>query len=167
MNFLMMHVVFQKVQLQMEPVNQLDHLVHTNLHNIQICVVQMQWCRRFECIPQSSKSWKNASSHCRLQISYLCADRLSLHTQKKAHRSSWNTPFVHHNLSCFSPSFPSSSFLKRWQAIVNHEKWITTDKSQVAGRQHSVMTVRPEPRPIFTGATLHTICITEEGTPRT
>ena len=29
------------------------------------------------------------------------------------------------------------------------------------------MTVRPEPRPIFTGATLHTICITEEGTPRT
>jgi hypothetical protein len=49
----------------------------------------------------------------------------------------------------------------RWcQAIVNPGKWITTDESRVAGWYHSVMTIGPEPKPIRTGATLHTICIT-------
>ena len=37
---------------------------------------------------------------------------------------------------------------------------ITTDESQVAGWYHSVMTIGPEPKPIWTSATLHTtICI--------
>jgi hypothetical protein len=48
-----------------------------------------------------------------------------------------------------------------WQFIVNPGKWITTDESRVAGWYHSVMTIRPEPKPIQTGATLHTVCITE------
>jgi hypothetical protein len=49
---------------------------------------------------------------------------------------------------------------KRWQAIVNFGKWITTDESRVAGWYHSVMTIGPEPKPIRTGATLHTVCVT-------
>ena len=51
--------------------------------------------------------------------------------------------------------------MKRWQAIVNFGKWITTDESRVAGWYHSVMTCGPEPKPIRTGATLHTVCVTE------
>ena len=39
--------------------------------------------------------------------------------------------------------------------------WITADESRVAGWYHSVMTCGPEPKPIQTGATLHTLCITE------
>jgi hypothetical protein len=31
----------------------------------------------------------------------------------------------------------------------------------VAGWYHSVMTVGPEPKPIRTGATLHTVCVTD------
>jgi hypothetical protein len=50
---------------------------------------------------------------------------------------------------------------KRWQAIVNFGKRITTDESRVAGWYHSVMTIGPEPKPIRTGATLHTVCITD------
>ena len=50
--------------------------------------------------------------------------------------------------------------MERWQAIVNPGKWITTDKSRVAGWYHSVMTIGPEPKPIRTEATLHTVCIT-------
>jgi hypothetical protein len=46
------------------------------------------------------------------------------------------------------------------QALVNPEKWITTDERRVAGWYHSVMTIGPEPEPIRTGATLHTVCIT-------
>jgi hypothetical protein len=49
---------------------------------------------------------------------------------------------------------------KRWQAMVNFGKWITTDESRVAGWYHSVMTIGPEPKPIQTGATLHTVCVT-------
>jgi hypothetical protein len=49
---------------------------------------------------------------------------------------------------------------KRWQATVNFGKWITTDESQVAGSYHSVMTIGPEQKPIQTGATLHTVCVT-------
>jgi hypothetical protein len=49
---------------------------------------------------------------------------------------------------------------RRWQAIVNPRKWITTDESRVTGWYHSAMTVGPEPKPIRTGATLHTVCIT-------
>jgi hypothetical protein len=50
---------------------------------------------------------------------------------------------------------------RRWQAIVNPGKWITTDESRVAGWYHSAMTIDPEPKPIQTGATLHTVCITD------
>jgi hypothetical protein len=43
---------------------------------------------------------------------------------------------------------------------VNFGKWITTDESRVAGWYHSVMTIGPEPKPIQTGATLYTVCVT-------
>jgi hypothetical protein len=49
---------------------------------------------------------------------------------------------------------------KRWQAIVNLGKWITTDESRVAGWYHSFMTIGPEPKPTWNGATLHTVCVT-------
>ena len=45
--------------------------------------------------------------------------------------------------------------------IVNYGKWMTADESRVAGWYNSMMTVGPEPKPIRTGATLHTLCITE------
>jgi hypothetical protein len=63
----------------------------------------------------------------------------------------------------FLPSFLPSflPYLKRWQACVNPGRWITTDESQVAGWYHSVMTIGPDPKPIRTGATLHTACITK------
>ena len=51
--------------------------------------------------------------------------------------------------------------IKRWQAIVNFGRWITTDESRVAGWYHSPMTNGPEPKPIRTGATLHTVCVTK------
>jgi hypothetical protein len=48
---------------------------------------------------------------------------------------------------------------RRWQAIVNPGKWITTDESRVAGWYHSVMTIGPEPKQIRTGATLHILSV--------
>ena len=53
------------------------------------------------------------------------------------------------------------SYNGRWQAVVNFGMWITADESRVAGWYHSVMTIGPEPKPIRTGATLHTFCITK------
>jgi hypothetical protein len=50
---------------------------------------------------------------------------------------------------------------QRWQAIVNFGKLITTDESRVAGWYHSVMTIGPAPKPIRTGGTLHTVCVTD------
>jgi hypothetical protein len=53
------------------------------------------------------------------------------------------------------------AYNKRWQAMVNFGKWLTADESRVAGWYKSVMTVGPEPKPIRTGATLHSLCVTE------
>ncbi|OEU05936.1 hypothetical protein FRACYDRAFT_257320 [Fragilariopsis cylindrus CCMP1102] len=52
-------------------------------------------------------------------------------------------------------------YIQRWQYCVNPSKWITTDESQIAGWYHSCMTIGPDPKPIRTGATLHTVCITQ------
>ena len=55
---------------------------------------------------------------------------------------------------------------RRWQAMVNFGKWLTADESRVAGWHKSCMTLGPEPKPIRTGATLHSLCVTE-GKPST
>ena len=52
------------------------------------------------------------------------------------------------------------AYNKRWQAIVKFGRWLTADESRVAGWYHSTMTVGPEPKPIRTGATLHSLCVT-------
>ena len=52
------------------------------------------------------------------------------------------------------------AYNRRWQAIVHFGRCVTADESRVAGWYHSPMTVGPEPKPIRTGATLHTLCVT-------
>ena len=49
---------------------------------------------------------------------------------------------------------------KRWQEIVNFGRWLTVDESQLAGWYHSIMTIGPEPKPIRTGMTLHSLWVT-------
>ena len=48
----------------------------------------------------------------------------------------------------------------RWKEIVNFGRWITADESRVAGWYKSGITIGPEPKPIRTGATIHSICVT-------
>ena len=52
------------------------------------------------------------------------------------------------------------AYVKRWQQCVKFGKWMTADESRAAGWYHSVCTVGPEPKPIRTGCTLHTLCVT-------
>ena len=52
------------------------------------------------------------------------------------------------------------AYVKRWQQCVKFGKWMTADESQAAGWYHSPCTVGPEPKPIRTGCTLHTLCVT-------
>ena len=49
---------------------------------------------------------------------------------------------------------------KRWQQIVRAGRWLTADESRFAGWFHSSPTIGPEPKPIRTGCTLHTLCVT-------
>eukprot|EP00956_Cyclotella_meneghiniana_P001713 scaffold1870_cov73-Cyclotella_meneghiniana.AAC.4 len=51
-------------------------------------------------------------------------------------------------------------FNRRWKEIVNFGRWITADESRVAGWYKSGITIGPEPKPIRTGATIHSICVT-------
>ena len=39
--------------------------------------------------------------------------------------------------------------------------WITMDESRLKGWYKSCMTIGPEPKPIRTGATLHTVCVSQ------
>ena len=58
-------------------------------------------------------------------------------------------------------SMVEDAYNRRWQAMVNFGKWITADESRVAGWYKSVMTIGPDPKPIRTGATLHSLCVTK------
>ena len=52
-------------------------------------------------------------------------------------------------------------YTNRWQAMVIFGREMTADESRVAGWYHSPMTVGPEPKPIRTGATFHSLCMTK------
>jgi hypothetical protein len=56
-------------------------------------------------------------------------------------------------------SILEDGYNKRWQAIVNFGRCVTADESRAAGWYHSPMTLGPEPKPIQTGATLHSLCV--------
>ena len=49
---------------------------------------------------------------------------------------------------------------RQWQAMVHFGRSMTADESRIAGWYHSPMTMGPEPKPIRTGCTLHTLCVT-------
>ncbi len=47
-----------------------------------------------------------------------------------------------------------------WKACVFAGKHLTFDESRIAGWYKSPMTIGPDPKPIRTGATLHSLCVT-------
>ena len=49
------------------------------------------------------------------------------------------------------------AFNNRWKECVTFGKWLTFDDSRVAGWYHSPITCGPEPKPICTGATIHSL----------
>jgi hypothetical protein len=51
-------------------------------------------------------------------------------------------------------------FNRRWKEVVHFGRWITADESRVAGWYRSAITCGPEPKPIRTGATIHSVCVT-------
>ena len=53
------------------------------------------------------------------------------------------------------------AYNERWQSMVTFGKWLTADESRVAGWYHLPMTVGLEPKPIQTGATMHSLCVTK------
>ena len=48
----------------------------------------------------------------------------------------------------------------QWKECVEFGKWLTFDESRVAGWYHSPIMQGPDPEPIWTGATIHSLCIT-------
>ena len=58
-------------------------------------------------------------------------------------------------------SMVEDAYNRRWQEMVNFGKWLTADESRVAGWYQSAMTIGPEPKPVRTGATIHSLCVTK------
>ena len=52
------------------------------------------------------------------------------------------------------------AFNRRWKECVRFGCWLTFDESRVAGWYHSPMTQGPDPKPIRTGATIHSLAVT-------
>ncbi len=53
------------------------------------------------------------------------------------------------------------SFNRRWkECLIFLGCWLTFDESRVAGWYHSPITQGPDPKPIHTGATIHSLAIT-------
>ena len=52
-------------------------------------------------------------------------------------------------------------YTNRWMDMVVFGRRITADESRVAWWYHSPMTCGPEPKPIRTGCTLHSLCVTD------
>ena len=53
------------------------------------------------------------------------------------------------------------AYNKRWQEIGNFGWWVTVDESRLAGWYPLVTAIGPEPKPIRTGLTLHSLCVTK------
>ncbi len=51
-------------------------------------------------------------------------------------------------------------FNRWWKECLILGRWLTFDKSHVAGWYHSPITQGPDPKPIHTGATIHSLAIT-------
>jgi hypothetical protein len=50
---------------------------------------------------------------------------------------------------------------QRWKEYINFGMWVTFDESRVAGWYNSAMTIGPEPKPIRTDATIHSLCVSK------
>jgi hypothetical protein len=56
-------------------------------------------------------------------------------------------------------SMLEDGFNVRWKECIEFGKWLTFDESRVAGWYHSPITQGPDPKPIRTGATIHSLAI--------
>ena len=57
-------------------------------------------------------------------------------------------------------SMLEDGFNRRWKECTTFRRWPTFDESHVAGWYHSPITQGPDPKPIRTGATIHSLAIT-------
>ena len=48
----------------------------------------------------------------------------------------------------------------RWKEVVIFGRCLTFDESRIAGWYKSAITIGPDPKPIRTGATVHSMCVT-------
>ena len=78
----------------------------------------------------------------------------NMYSDEKCHQS----PDVEHHRRKFEHI--EDGFNKRWKEVVRFGRWLTADESRVAGWYKSGVTIGPEPKPIRTGATIHSICVT-------
>ena len=53
------------------------------------------------------------------------------------------------------------AFNNRWKECVTFGKWLTLDESRVVEWYHNPITCGPEPKPIRTGAMIHSLCVTK------
>ena len=53
------------------------------------------------------------------------------------------------------------AFNARWKAAVIFGRRLTMDESRTPGWYHGPITQGPEPKPVRTGATMHTVCVTD------
>ena len=53
------------------------------------------------------------------------------------------------------------AFNDAWTKHISFGVWLTFDESRIAGWYHSALTIGPEPKPIRTGATVHSMCVTK------
>ena len=58
-------------------------------------------------------------------------------------------------------SIVEDAYNQQWQEMVNFGKWLMADESRVAGWYQSAMTIGPEPKPVQTVATIHSLCVTK------
>jgi hypothetical protein len=66
-----------------------------------------------------------------------------------------NTAHHHQKFSMFEDGFNH-----QWKECLILERWLTFDESRVAGWYYSPITQGPDPKPICTGATIHSLAIT-------
>ena len=48
---------------------------------------------------------------------------------------------------------------ERWQSNLKFGRWVTADESRGTGWYSSTMTIETEPKPVQTGAIIHSLCV--------
>ena len=137
----------------------------------------VETCRMLRGFPSMAETWSTQESLFEIGVCTECMPKAAMRDMnrcmhftddwKEDDEDDWDA--IYDDPKCESPDTSrhrikccliEDAFNAAWIKHIVFGKYITFNESRIAGWYHSVITIGTEPKPIRTGATVHSMCIT-------